>query len=84
MKPSLVERTAAIGAQARSANDARGSTKPDPGAVKPGDASPQQPRDWWTIHHWGGSVVEVLVTPPQTQRAMRDFYPHAGGIIATE
>ncbi len=45
---------------------------------------PQIPRDRWTVHQWGGTVVNVLLTEPQTQRQMRALYPDAGGIIAVE
>lgn len=84
MKLDFVERARAIGAQARSAADARGTTKLDPNAVKPGDPSPQVPRDWWTVYRWGGEVVQVLVREPQTQREMRALYPEAAGVIAPD
>lgn len=82
MKLDFVERARAIGAQARSAADARGTTKPDPNAVKPGDPSPQVPRDWWTVYRWGGNVTPVLVRPAQTQKEMCALYPDAAGVIA--
>lgn len=37
-------------------------------------------RDWWTVTPFDGAKVDVLVTPPQTQREMMALYPNAGCI----
>ncbi len=82
---ALAERARAIAAKARDVMGAR-PTKPIPDHLVGVDdmPPPQTPRDRWTVHCWGGHVVDVLVLPAQTQKGMRELYPDAGGIVAVE
>ena len=85
MPPSVVSdlaaRAAAIAAQARSREDARGTTKPV-AVSEPGQPGPQPERSHWYVYKPGiREPFTVTVYPPQTQRDMVTIvYPGCGAI----
>ena len=82
MTSELAQRAKLLAQQARSANDARGTTKTDP---KPEAPIEEHRTDRWIVWRADGVVVDVFFDPPCTRKEVRaHFYPDAKSILTPD